>query len=93
MVYILLSTFCVFDVKHDMLKFTSNTCLETMWKAILYTKDDSIFPFASDGEVKLKSYDASAAGVIQSFVDRFPSTDVEDVVQELWEKDRHHFQR
>jgi dipeptidyl-peptidase-3 len=45
----------------------------------------------ADGQVKLMSYDASAAGIVQSFVDRFPSTDVDTVIQQLWEKDQHHF--
>ena len=45
----------------------------------------------SDGQVQLKSYEPTAAGLIESFVDRFPSPDVDAIVQELWEKDRPYF--
>lgn len=41
-----------------------------------------------DGEVKLKSYDCSATGLIQSFVDRFPSSDIDQMILELWEKEK-----
>ena len=47
--------------------------------------------FFSDGQVQMKTYEATAAGLIQSFVDRFPSPDVDAIVQELWEKDRPYF--
>lgn len=47
--------------------------------------------FIQDGKVALKSYDASAAGIIQSFVDRFPTNDVDAILRELWEKDRPFF--
>lgn len=45
----------------------------------------------SDGQVQLKAYEPTAAGLIESFVDRFPSPDVDAIVQELWEKDRPYF--
>jgi dipeptidyl-peptidase-3 len=41
--------------------------------------------------VKLKTYEANAAGVVQSFVDRFPNTDVDTILQQLWDKDRPYF--
>lgn len=45
----------------------------------------------SDGEVALHEYEASAAGIIQSFVDRYNRDDVERNVRDLWEKDQVHF--
>ena len=45
----------------------------------------------SDGKVQLKTYEATAAGLVQSFAERFPSPDVDAIVQELWEKDRPYF--
>ncbi|XP_025104635.1 dipeptidyl peptidase 3-like [Pomacea canaliculata] len=47
--------------------------------------------FIQDGKVELKSYEASAAGLIQSFVDRFPTPDIDAIVQELWDQDRPFF--
>ncbi|XP_012939404.1 dipeptidyl peptidase 3 [Aplysia californica] len=44
--------------------------------------------YIEDGEVKLKSYECSASGLIESFVDRFPSADIDRVLLGLWEKDR-----
>jgi len=41
-----------------------------------------------DGQVKLKSYDCTASGLIQSFVDRFPSTDIDQMILDLWEKEK-----
>ncbi|CAL1531245.1 unnamed protein product [Lymnaea stagnalis] len=42
----------------------------------------------NNGEVQLKSYEQSASGLIQSFTARFPSTDIDRVVGELWEKEK-----
>lgn len=47
--------------------------------------------FIQYGKVELKSYEASAAGLIQSFVDRFPTPDIDAIVQELWDQDRPFF--
>ncbi|XP_060070560.1 dipeptidyl peptidase 3-like [Ylistrum balloti] len=41
--------------------------------------------------VDLKSYDSNVTGLIQSFADRFPSTDVDTIIQGLWEKDKPYF--
>ncbi|XP_033735100.1 dipeptidyl peptidase 3-like [Pecten maximus] len=41
--------------------------------------------------VDLKNYDSSAAGLIQSFAERFPSTDIDDIVEKLWEKEKPYF--
>ncbi|XP_053404717.1 dipeptidyl peptidase 3-like isoform X2 [Mercenaria mercenaria] len=45
-----------------------------------------------DGSIGLQSYEASPAGLIQSWVDRFPSTDVDEIIQELWQKDKPYFE-
>lgn len=44
-----------------------------------------------DGKVELKTYEGTAAGLIQSFVDRFPTTDIDDIMQELWDKEKPYF--
>ncbi|XP_059174318.1 dipeptidyl peptidase 3-like isoform X2 [Physella acuta] len=44
--------------------------------------------YVEDGEVKLKSYEASAASVVQSFVDRFQSDAIDKVIAQLWEKEK-----
>lgn len=46
----------------------------------------------TDDDVSLTEYEATAEGVIKSFVDRFPSHEVEDSLQQLWDKDSIHFQ-
>lgn len=47
--------------------------------------------YVKDGKVLLKQYESSAAALVQSFVDRFPSTDIDKVIQDLWDKDRPYF--
>uniref|UniRef100_A0A2C9KUM4 dipeptidyl-peptidase III n=1 Tax=Biomphalaria glabrata TaxID=6526 RepID=A0A2C9KUM4_BIOGL len=44
--------------------------------------------YIEDGVVKLQSYEPSPSGLIQSFVDRFPSEDLDQVVSQLWEKEK-----
>lgn len=41
--------------------------------------------------VDLKHYQSNAAGLIQSFTERFPSTDIDNIVQGLWEKEKPYF--
>ncbi len=43
-----------------------------------------------DGSVKLTKYEASAAGIIQSFVERFPSNEYEKCVGQLWQKEKEY---
>ncbi|GBO16515.1 Dipeptidyl peptidase 3, partial [Araneus ventricosus] len=47
--------------------------------------------FAENGKVDLKTYEPSADGIIQSWVDRFQEENVDDILEELWAKDKHHF--
>ncbi|KAL4238740.1 bifunctional diacylglycerol diphosphate phosphatase/phosphatidate phosphatase [Mactra antiquata] len=44
-----------------------------------------------DGSVTLKDYEATSASLIQSWIDRFPSTNVDEILEELWQKDEQHF--
>lgn len=55
------------------------------------TATSSISLTLLDGEVALHEYEASAAGIIQSFVDRYNRDDVERNIRDLWEKDQVHF--
>ncbi|KAH9518982.1 bifunctional diacylglycerol diphosphate phosphatase/phosphatidate phosphatase [Bulinus truncatus] len=43
--------------------------------------------FLKDGVVRLKTYEPSASGLIQSFVDRFPTNDIDAVINHLWAKE------
>jgi len=42
--------------------------------------------------VILKNYKPSFAGLIQSWVERFPNLDISETLIELWEKDKQHFE-
>eukprot|EP00058_Branchiostoma_floridae_P003685 XP_002589173.1 hypothetical protein BRAFLDRAFT_124049 [Branchiostoma floridae] len=45
-----------------------------------------------DNKVEMQEYEATTAGLVQSFADRFPKeAGVEQIVAELWEKDRPYF--
>uniref|UniRef100_A0A0C9RU76 Dipeptidyl peptidase 3 n=2 Tax=Fopius arisanus TaxID=64838 RepID=A0A0C9RU76_9HYME len=48
--------------------------------------------FVENDEVTLRNYDATFEGFIQSWVERFPGTDVVDLMVELAEKDRPFFE-
>ncbi|XP_033647376.1 dipeptidyl peptidase 3-like [Asterias rubens] len=45
----------------------------------------------ADGEVVLCDYEPTAAGIVQSFVERFTGSDFELIVRALWDKDRAQF--
>ncbi|XP_017883597.1 dipeptidyl peptidase 3 isoform X2 [Ceratina calcarata] len=48
--------------------------------------------FVNDkNEVQLKNYEPNFAELIQSWVDRFPSTEISKTLIELWEQDKQHF--
>jgi hypothetical protein len=42
-------------------------------------------------EVTLKTYETTHEGLIQSWVDRFQSSDIYVILEELWEKDQKYF--
>ncbi|KAH3738197.1 hypothetical protein DPMN_044825 [Dreissena polymorpha] len=44
-----------------------------------------------DDNVVLKSYEGSAEGMVQSFMDRYLCSNVDEIIEELWLQDRHHF--
>ncbi|XP_064621845.1 dipeptidyl peptidase 3-like isoform X2 [Lineus longissimus] len=45
---------------------------------------------SGDGDITLKEYDSSASGLIQSFIDRFCSPEVDNTLEELWVAERPH---
>ncbi|PSN36117.1 Dipeptidyl peptidase 3 [Blattella germanica] len=47
--------------------------------------------FVKGNEVTLTTYEASHEGLIQSFMERFQSTDIDVILEELWEKDLKHY--
>lgn len=44
-----------------------------------------------ENEVQLKNYEPNFAGLIQSWIERFPSTDISQTLIEIMEKDKQHF--
>lgn len=46
---------------------------------------------SENNNVLLHEYEASAAGLIQSFVERFPDGKTDAYLEELWRKDMKHF--
>ena len=47
--------------------------------------------FVSDGSVSLKSYEMTAAGLIESNIDRYSSSDIENIMLQLWQKEMPFF--
>lgn len=45
----------------------------------------------NDGKVELVRYPATYEGMIQSWLDRFPSPSVQNILEELWETNRKYF--
>ncbi|XP_070578955.1 dipeptidyl peptidase 3-like [Ptychodera flava] len=44
-----------------------------------------------EGKVVLQEYDATVAGIVQSFVERYPDDTTEQIIKDLWTKDKEHF--
>ncbi|XP_034942479.1 dipeptidyl peptidase 3 isoform X2 [Chelonus insularis] len=44
-----------------------------------------------DNDVKLKNYNADFQGLIQSWIDRFPTSQTTEVLIEMWEKEQKYF--
>jgi len=44
-----------------------------------------------NGKVHLINYESSAEGLIQSWIDRFQAENVDDILEEIYEKDKPHF--
>lgn len=49
------------------------------------------YPTLNKDDVVLKTYDTSAVGCLQSWIDRFPNTTIDDILEELWQSDFEHF--
>ena len=47
--------------------------------------------FVESGDVELKTYESNFEGLIQSWVDRFPTLSATESLLKLWEKDYKHF--
>lgn len=58
------------------------------WVFVIFT-GVCLFVFTGE-DVKLVSYDGTAAGLIKSFVDRFPANHIE-ILAELWEREKPYF--
>ena len=51
-----------------------------------------LFLSESDTKVTLKNYEATFEGLIQSWIDRFPSSKIPNELIELWENDKKYFE-
>ncbi|GBM56912.1 Dipeptidyl peptidase 3 [Araneus ventricosus] len=47
--------------------------------------------FLESDKVKLKTYPSTPEGMIQSWMERFQDVQVDDILEELWAKDKKHF--
>jgi dipeptidyl-peptidase-3 len=47
--------------------------------------------FVLGDEVTLKTYEATHEGLIQSYVDRFQLSDIDIILEEMWESDQKYF--
>lgn len=47
--------------------------------------------YAMDNKVILKNYEASAEGLIQSYIDRYRDEKIGEILEKLWDKDKVHF--
>ncbi|GFR27660.1 dipeptidyl peptidase 3 [Trichonephila clavata] len=45
----------------------------------------------SKESVNLKNYEANVEGMIDSWIERFQDDNVDDILEELWAKDKHYF--
>lgn len=46
---------------------------------------------ADEKTVNLKTYEPTIEGYVESWMDRFPGTDVCDRLEKIWIRDKHHF--
>ncbi|XP_055952448.1 dipeptidyl peptidase 3-like isoform X1 [Argiope bruennichi] len=47
--------------------------------------------YIEDDKVKLQTYPSTPEGMIQSWIMRFEKVDVDNILEELWKKDKQHF--
>ncbi|XP_018056405.1 PREDICTED: dipeptidyl peptidase 3 isoform X1 [Atta colombica] len=58
----------------------------------IFVQSNTFIDDLDSNNVILKNYKPSFAGLIQSWVERFPSLDISEMLIELWEKDKQHFE-
>ncbi|XP_018314001.1 dipeptidyl peptidase 3 isoform X1 [Mycetomoellerius zeteki] len=58
----------------------------------IFVQSNTFIDGSDSNNVILKNYEPSFAGLIQSWIERFPSLDVSETLIELWEKDKQHFE-
>ncbi|XP_020280552.1 dipeptidyl peptidase 3 isoform X2 [Pseudomyrmex gracilis] len=57
----------------------------------IFVQSNTFIEGSNSNNVVLKSYEPTFAGLIQSWIDRFPSSNTSQTLIELWHKDKHHF--
>ncbi|XP_011867570.1 PREDICTED: dipeptidyl peptidase 3 [Vollenhovia emeryi] len=57
----------------------------------IFVQSNTFIDGFDSNNVILKNYESSYTGLIQSWTERFPSSDISRTLIELWNKDKHHF--
>ncbi|XP_011696833.1 PREDICTED: dipeptidyl peptidase 3 isoform X2 [Wasmannia auropunctata] len=57
----------------------------------IFVQSNTFIDGFDSNNVILKNYEPSFTGLIQSWIERFPSADVSQILIDLWNKDKHHF--
>ncbi|CAK9809003.1 Dipeptidyl peptidase 3 [Anthophora plagiata] len=57
----------------------------------IFVQSNTFINGTGENEVQLKNYEANFPGLIQSWIERFPSVDTSQTLVELWENDKQYF--
>ncbi|KAL6256472.1 hypothetical protein P5V15_012585 [Pogonomyrmex californicus] len=57
----------------------------------IFVQSNTFINGSDSNNVTLKNYESSFTGLIQSWIERFPSSNISQTLIELWNKDKQHF--